>query len=46
VADLGEAYIGPMAERIRRERGFQVDDARLDFYGQCADCRAAAVAGA
>jgi Fur family transcriptional regulator, stress-responsive regulator len=46
VEDIGEAYIGPMAERIRRERGFQVDDARLDFYGQCADCRAAAVAGA
>ena len=40
VEDIGEAYIGPMAERIRRERGFQVDDARLDFYGRCADCQA------
>jgi Fur family ferric uptake transcriptional regulator len=45
VEDIGEAYIDPMAERIRRERGFQVDDARLDLYGRCATCQAADAAG-
>ena len=45
VEDIGEAYIGPMAERIRRERGFQVDDARLDFYGRCAACQAGSAIG-
>jgi Fe2+ or Zn2+ uptake regulation protein len=45
VEDIGEAYIGPMADRIRREHGFQVDDARLDFYGRCAACQAAGTVG-
>jgi Fur family transcriptional regulator, ferric uptake regulator len=45
VEDIGEAYIGPMASRIQRERGFQVDDARLDFYGRCAACQSNQAAG-
>lgn len=45
VEEIGEGYIGPMAARIQRERGFQVDDARLDFYGRCASCQAAQAAG-
>src|SRR5918994_4558648 len=42
VEEIGEGYITPVAERLAAERGFQIDDARLDFYGLCADCRAAA----
>jgi Fe2+ or Zn2+ uptake regulation protein len=45
VEDIGEAYVGPMAARIHRERGFRVDDARLDFYGRCAACLASEAAG-
>ena len=40
VEDIGEAYITPIAERLAAERGFKVDDARLDFYGLCASCAA------
>ena len=39
VEDIGEAYIRPVAERISTELGFEIDDARLDFYGRCASCR-------
>lgn len=39
VEDIGEAYIRPVAERISAELGFEIDDARLDFYGRCASCR-------
>ena len=40
VEDIGEGYITPVAERLAAERGFQIDDARLDFYGLCAQCAA------
>jgi Fe2+ or Zn2+ uptake regulation protein len=30
-----------VAERISADLGFEIDDARLDFYGRCATCRAA-----
>ena len=40
VEEIGESYITPLATRIKREHGFQVDDARLDFYGRCASCLA------
>jgi Fur family ferric uptake transcriptional regulator len=40
VEEIGESVITPLAMRIKRERGFQVDDARLDFYGRCASCLA------
>ncbi len=38
VEEIGEGYITPVAERLAAEHGFQVDDARLDFYGLCARC--------
>lgn len=38
VEEIGEGYITPVAERLAAERGFQIDDARLDFYGLCARC--------
>jgi Fur family ferric uptake transcriptional regulator len=40
VEDIDEAYVTPIARRVARERGFEIDDARLDFYGRCAACRA------
>ena len=40
VEEIDEAYVQPMAERIEVDLGFEVDDARLDFYGRCARCRA------
>ncbi len=42
VEEIGEAYIRPVAERVAADLGFRIDDARLDFYGLCADCAAAA----
>jgi Fur family ferric uptake transcriptional regulator len=41
VEEIGEGYIAPVAERVAADLGFTIDDARLDFYGLCADCRAA-----
>ena len=38
VEDIDEAYVQPMAERLAGDLGFEVDDARLDFYGRCARC--------
>jgi Fur family transcriptional regulator, ferric uptake regulator len=38
VEEIGEGYIQPVAERVAAERGFRIDDARLDFYGLCARC--------
>jgi Fur family transcriptional regulator, ferric uptake regulator len=40
VEEIDEAYVRPIAERLSREMGFQIDDARLDFYGRCATCLA------
>lgn len=40
VEEIGEGYITPVAERLAAEHGFQIDDARLDFYGLCARCAA------
>jgi Fur family ferric uptake transcriptional regulator len=39
VEEIDEAYVRPIAERVARDMGFQIDDARLDFYGRCANCR-------
>jgi Fur family ferric uptake transcriptional regulator len=39
VEEIDEAYVRPIAERLAQEMGFQIDDARLDFYGRCATCR-------
>ncbi|HEX7172306.1 MAG TPA: Fur family transcriptional regulator [Candidatus Limnocylindria bacterium] len=41
VEEIGEQYITPVAERVSADLGFTIDDARMDFYGLCADCRAA-----
>lgn len=40
VEEIGESYVRPIAERLATERGFVIDDARLDFYGRCARCAA------
>lgn len=39
VEPIPERYVAGLAGDIRRDRGFIVEDARLDFYGQCAECR-------
>lgn len=41
VTEIGEEYVRPLGERAAREHGFEVDDARVDFYGRCAACAAA-----
>jgi Fur family ferric uptake transcriptional regulator len=41
VEEIGEQYIRPVAERVAADLGFTIDDARMDFYGLCADCREA-----
>ena len=46
VEEIGEGYITPVAERLAAEHGFQIDDARLDFYGLCARCAAEVRPGA
>ncbi|MEX0710435.1 MAG: Fur family transcriptional regulator [Chloroflexota bacterium] len=40
VEEIAELYVRPVAERVARDMGFEIDDARLDFYGRCATCRA------
>jgi Fur family ferric uptake transcriptional regulator len=40
VEEIDEAYIAPIAQRLAHDLGFEIDDARLDFYGRCAACRA------
>lgn len=42
VEEIGETYVRPVADRVAAERGFRIDDARLDFYGVCARCSAIA----
>lgn len=38
VEELDEHAVAPLAETISRERGFRVDHATLDFYGECRSC--------
>jgi len=40
VEEIDEAFVTPLAERLADELGFEIDDARLDFYGRCLACRA------
>ena len=40
VEEIEERYVVPLATRVARDTGFEIDDARLDFYGRCARCRA------
>lgn len=46
VEEIDEAYVTPITERLAQEMGFEIDDARLDFYGRCATCRVADTATA
>ena len=46
VEEIDEAYVTPIAERLAADLGFEIDDARLDFYGRCATCRAEDAASA
>ena len=46
VEEIDEAYVAPIAERLANEMGFEIDDARLDFYGRCATCRSEDAASA
>ncbi|HEY4658638.1 MAG TPA: Fur family transcriptional regulator [Gemmatimonadaceae bacterium] len=39
VEDLSEDALGPVLRAVRDRHSFQVDHARLDFYGLCAACR-------
>lgn len=39
VEELDEAAVTPLLGTIARRRGFRVDHATLDFYGECRDCR-------
>jgi Fur family transcriptional regulator, ferric uptake regulator len=38
VEDLDETAVAPLAETIAQQRGFRVDHATLDFYGECRTC--------
>src|SRR2546421_4305857 len=38
VEELGEDAVAPLAESIAQDRGFRVDHATLDFYGECRTC--------
>lgn len=46
VEEIDEAYVTPIVNRLAREMGFEIEDARLDFYGRCATCRAEETASA
>jgi Fur family transcriptional regulator, ferric uptake regulator len=39
VEEIDEGYVLAMAARVARDKGFEIDDARLDFYGRCSRCR-------
>ena len=39
VEEIGEGYVTSVADRVAADLGFEIDDARMDFYGVCADCR-------
>ena len=45
VEDIDEAYVRPIADRLADDLGFELDDARLDFYGRCARCRSKVATG-
>jgi Fur family ferric uptake transcriptional regulator len=40
VEEIAEDYVMPLADRVAHDTGFEIDDARMDFYGRCAECRA------
>jgi Fe2+ or Zn2+ uptake regulation protein len=40
VLEIDESFVREMASSVRSATGFQIEDARLDFYGRCATCAA------
>jgi Fe2+ or Zn2+ uptake regulation protein len=44
VQEVGEELVADLSRRARRDLGFEIEDARLDFYGICRDCQAAEAA--
>lgn len=40
VEEVGEELVADISRRARRELGFEIEDARLDFYGVCRRCAA------
>jgi Fur family ferric uptake transcriptional regulator len=42
VQEIDEGYVTPVAARVSADLGFEIDDARLDFYGRCSRCAASA----
>jgi Fe2+ or Zn2+ uptake regulation protein len=40
VQEVGEELVADISRRARRELGFEIEDARLDFYGVCRQCLA------
>jgi Fur family ferric uptake transcriptional regulator len=40
VEEVGEELVADISRRARRELGFEIEDARLDFYGVCRQCQA------
>ena len=45
VEDLDEDAVSPLIETIARQRGFRVDHATLDFYGECRSCSSRHIRG-
>jgi Fur family ferric uptake transcriptional regulator len=41
VEEIPELWVQSIAKRATEDLGFEIDDARLDFYGRCSACRAA-----
>lgn len=41
VEEIPEQWVQSIATRATADLGFEIDDARLDFYGRCSACRAA-----
>jgi Fur family ferric uptake transcriptional regulator len=41
VEEVGEELVAEISRRARLDLGFQIEDARLDFYGVCQTCAAA-----
>jgi Fur family transcriptional regulator, ferric uptake regulator len=39
VEEIPESWVRSIADRASRHLDFEIDDARLDFYGRCAECR-------
>jgi Fur family ferric uptake transcriptional regulator len=42
VEEIPESWVSPIASRASEQLDFEIDDARVDFYGRCAECRATA----